>query len=213
MIELKGEPGTMLHIWLEYNSSDPNYFENSSLKMNITWKEIEQQNLKENQGLFEIATQRFELQHFYHKKSWSEAEEFCQRKGGHLASIVSQKEQEELVGLLGSRYFWLGGSDAEKEGQWTWTDQKPWSVQYWNESEPNGRGGENCLAIIDGIWTDNDCDKDTLDGFVCRLPTTMTNFWSFARLFAGSKQNKTITNFLQKLLLGSIFKKEMIQLL
>ena len=89
--------------------------------------------------------------------------------------------------------MWLGGSDAQKEDLWTWTDGTAWEVNYWNQSEPNGRGGENCLAILQGAWTDNNCSKTTLDGFVCRLPSTLTNFWDLARLFSENKMHSKST--------------------
>ena len=198
-VDLSEKQMPNFHIWLTYNSSDPGYFEDSSLKINISWEEAGPQDAQEKQEFLRIDNQRLELRHFYQKASWGEAEELCRQKGGHLASRVSKEEQEELVNLVGSRFFWLGGSDAQQEGNWTWNDGTPWNVEYWNESEPNGRGGENCLAILEEAWNDTDCEnKDTMDGFVCRLPTTMTNFWYMARLFSESKvQNVSTEKFFQ----------------
>ena len=58
------------------------------------------------------------------------------------------------------------------------------------------------MAILEEAWTDTDCEnKDTMDGFVCRLPTTMTNYWYMARLFSESKLKNTSTeNFFQRIL-------------
>ena len=162
-IDLSEKQMTKFHIWIKYNSSDPHYFEDSSLRINISWEDTAQQGEVKKQKSMRVDSQRLELQHFIKKVSWQEAEELCQQKGGHLASIASNEEQEELVNLVGNRFFWLGGSDAQKEGQWTWNDGTPWKMDYWNQSEPNGRGGENCLAILKEAWTDRDCEnKNTL---------------------------------------------------
>ena len=201
-IDLSEKQMTKFHIWIKYNSSNPHYYEDSSLRINISWEDTAQQGEVKKQKSMRVDSQRLGLQHFIKKVSWQKAEEFCQQKGGHLASIASKEEQEELVNLVGDRFFWLGGSDAQREGQWTWNDGTPWKMDYWNQSEPNGRGGENCLAILKEAWTDRDCEnKNTLDGFVCRLPTTTTNFWYMAQLFSESKlHNISSEQFFHKVL-------------
>ena len=68
---------------------------------------------------------------------WGSALASCQSKGGTLARITSEGEQEELAALLNftfeqgyascgpgydfSRCAWLGASDAAKEGVWSWS--------------------------------------------------------------------------------------------
>ena len=40
-----------------------------------------------------------QFQLFEEKKTWGEAEAFCQHQGGHLASIVSESENQEVTAL------------------------------------------------------------------------------------------------------------------
>ena len=70
-------------------------------------------------------------------------------KGGHLASVTSKEEQEELEKVakegeddLPGGGFWLGGSDMAEEGVWEWTDkQKVWGTfTNWVKEEPNAGG-------------------------------------------------------------------------
>ena len=70
-------------------------------------------------------------------------------KGGHLASVTSKEEQEELEKVakegednLPGGGFWLGGSDMAEEGVWEWTDrQKVWGrFTNWVKEEPNAGG-------------------------------------------------------------------------
>ena len=56
---------------------------------------------------------------------WAGAESFCVASGGHLASIHSEQELEELAQLMLEEGFgraWIGGTDLEVEGDWKWTD-------------------------------------------------------------------------------------------
>ena len=60
-----------------------------------------------------------------HELDWAGAESFCVASGGHLASVHSDQELEELAQLLLEEDFgraWIGGTDLEVEGEWKWTD-------------------------------------------------------------------------------------------
>ena len=45
--------------------------------------------------------------------------------------------------------LWIGGTDAEEEEVWKWTDSSPWGFSDWLNNEPNNFGfwdGQDCLA-------------------------------------------------------------------
>ena len=76
-------------------------------------------------------------------KSWTDAEDFCQKEGGHLASVASNATQKYMdqryrKGLGG--VVWLGGNDIEEESAWKWTDCSHWEVEFWYPGEPNNNG-------------------------------------------------------------------------
>lgn len=53
---------------------------------------------------------RYQL--FDESMSWTEAKEYCENLGGHLATITSPEEQESVESLLKSgskNSYWLGG--------------------------------------------------------------------------------------------------------
>ena len=72
------------------------------------------------------------------KKTWEEAEVYCQNQGGHLASIVTEKEENEVLYLAAGDYdstywsyvdsqaVWVGGTDKDEEGSWKWSDDSSW---------------------------------------------------------------------------------------
>jgi len=117
------------------------------------------------------------------KKNWTEAEDFCQREGGHLASVTSNATRDfvlEGMNRTGQNNSYIGGNDIEQEGTWKWTDCSPWGTTFWAvPKEPNGQGRENCLQQIlkwtynganglkgyDHKWNDMPCSDKM--GFVC----------------------------------------------
>ena len=55
----------------------------------------------------------------------------------------------------------IGGSDKDHEGSWTWIDGSPFEFTNWGEDEPSGDNTENCLEIVgakNGVWNDVPCD-------------------------------------------------------
>ena len=55
--------------------------------------------------------------------NWQEAENYCRKKGGHLASVNS-KVENDFIRKISSGWFWLGLSDF-KEGDWICSDGSP----------------------------------------------------------------------------------------
>ena len=104
-------------------------------------------------------------------RNWTDAEGFCQKEGGHLASVAS----DETMGfvLLGAHKrglndVWLGGNDIAQEGEWSWTDCTPWDVDFWAPGQPSTDG--HCLHYSKTVypWNDRGCnDERGMDGFLC----------------------------------------------
>ena len=102
-------------------------------------------------------------------KTWQDAENHCQKEGGHLTSIHSPEEQN-LVVSLHSGSFWAGGSDLDTEGNWKWTDNTSLSFTDWRKEEPNGGETENCLELIrveNSFWNDRQCSDPLY--FICKI--------------------------------------------
>ena len=104
------------------------------------------------------------------KMSWDDAEAFCRRKGGHLASVTSEDInafvlQEKMLRNL--EHLWIGGSDKENEDSWSWSDGSLWSFTKWFENQPNNAdGNEDCLQVYpDEKWYDRPCAEN--ESFVC----------------------------------------------
>merc|ERR1712107_79585 len=121
---------------------------------------------------------------FYHKKHvhWPEAEDFCVKCGGHLASVHSQGEHDFIHNDLvkgfneeGYPYVgvWLGGRALEKNGEYGWSDGTPWDYTNWAPSQPrepwNNMYDTHRLHIwkhYDYLW--NDTIEEQIYPFVCK---------------------------------------------
>lgn len=75
--------------------------------------------------------------------SWEEADRRCQEMGGHLATITSQAEMDEIIALAeanGAKYVWLGGyTSYDQNGNvfGHWVTGEEFSFQAWSEREPS----------------------------------------------------------------------------
>ncbi|XP_026209210.1 ladderlectin-like [Anabas testudineus] len=85
--------------------------------------------------------------------TWADAEKNCLYHGGNLASVHSFEEHhviQSMILKLTHAYplTWIGGSDAQQEGTWFWSDGTAFRLQYWAPGQPNNLGsGQHCLLM------------------------------------------------------------------
>ena len=121
------------------------------------------------------------------KKSMQEAEMACLRAGGHLASIHSDQQLDDIRGL-GGNGSWIGLHDRHVEagcsgggdGGFVWLDGSPTDFVAWASGEPNDwsngaahcdldedEGSEDCVQMdATGEWFDVDCEQE--QEFICQ---------------------------------------------
>lgn len=152
--------------------------------------------------------------HYYYAYSsvmnWTEAKSACERVGGHLATITTQGEQDAIMDYLqtksGRSGYWLGGTDRNKEGVWTWVTGEAWSYTHWDKVQPDntvspgnyapdGQKDEDYLGIAmgarnwagNGFWNDfsnNHNGSDTGLGYLCE--------WDYASDWAGKEIQQAV---------------------
>ncbi|XP_051258056.1 galactose-specific lectin nattectin-like isoform X2 [Dicentrarchus labrax] len=93
--------------------------------------------------------------------TWSEAERACLALGANLASVHSRADNEWVWGLINNKPAWIGGSDAQQNNIWLWSDGTRVGYTNWCTGEPNNnQGRQHCLHINwDGkkCWDDVEC--------------------------------------------------------
>ncbi|XP_076874381.1 uncharacterized protein LOC143524273 isoform X1 [Brachyhypopomus gauderio] len=94
-------------------------------------------------------------------KNWTDSREECRNRGADMVIITSTEEQIFTAALTGSNTAWIGLTDTEEEGVWTWVDGTALTTRYWNENEPNNLGNnENCAETGSSEkkgWNDASC--------------------------------------------------------
>ncbi|XP_033624558.1 macrophage mannose receptor 1-like [Asterias rubens] len=118
------------------------------------------------------------------RKSWQEAEGWCNQEGGNLASVHGSDEQNfinnKMAGLTVESH-WIGIREYEIEGKYTWSDNTPIDFENWVAGEPNDfNGEEQCgeLYAGDGKWNDANCGIDK--NFICRKNVNSVNPITYA---------------------------------
>ena len=111
--------------------------------------------------------------------AWDLAEQQCVAWGGHLASIGAAEENAFLngwpaeLGLANAdgSGIWIGGSDAQRDGQFLWVDGSPFSFAGWAPGQPDNGAGVDCIEKRNdgaGQWYDRRC-VDSLR-YLCERP-------------------------------------------
>ncbi len=109
---------------------------------------------------------------YYDTLTWEEAKAACEAKGGHLATITSEKEQYLLeLSNDKNQNLWIGGY-KNADGQWCWVNGEPWTYENWGDGEPNNSSnvvaGESCVVMWPEKWNDL-ANSNTYEqsGYIC----------------------------------------------
>ncbi|XP_073411783.1 hepatic lectin-like isoform X1 [Dendrobates tinctorius] len=99
------------------------------------------------------------------KSNWFKARSMCVLKNSDLAVINNENEQRFIGTKTGARAYWIGLTDTEVEGNWTWVDGTDYKSSYknWMPNEPNSSGGdEDCGHVWkEAKWNDKNCHDST----------------------------------------------------
>ena len=96
------------------------------------------------------------------KFTWDEAKSDAENRGGYLAVITSQQEQNVINQIVksASTYLWLGGTSTG--GEWKWITGENWNYTNWSFNEPSNDGAylsiwanESVTNRDLGTWNDS----------------------------------------------------------
>ena len=115
---------------------------------------------------------------FPHKLTWQAAENYCNERGGHLASVTSDLEMGAVFSTVATTddlyliNVWLGAGKNETTGKWAWIDGNEWVYDDWYEWNAF-EIYDNCLMshldayTFEGTWRSDNCD--TSNEFICEF--------------------------------------------
>ena len=109
-------------------------------------------------------------------KTWENAKKECEKWDARLVKIDSREENDfiktELLPTDKDGNYWIGLSDSDNEGNWTWTDGTQLDsdgYKNWGENQPkNNDNNEDCVLIRKretdpdhyGKWYDRPCSLE-----------------------------------------------------
>ena len=92
--------------------------------------------------------------------SWSDAQAAATAAGGYLMTVTDATEQAIVTGFMDDTgdEAWLGGTDKDSEGVWTWVTGEPWDYTNWYPGEPNAAFEDEDYLLtqvqVGGAWID-----------------------------------------------------------
>ncbi|XP_066544721.1 secretory phospholipase A2 receptor isoform X2 [Amia ocellicauda] len=110
------------------------------------------------------------------KRSWEEADFFCQALGANLVSFNHYEEELFLNEILKTmfdsgedRWFWVGFNkrNPESGGAWEWSDDTP-VVSSFIEDKNNEDDNKNCGVYKTGMIMPQRCDAQ--HEWICKMP-------------------------------------------
>lgn len=90
--------------------------------------------------------------------SWMEARKACEAKGGHLATITSEEEYEEICELAdesGLTYLWIGANLYSETDLWEnvgWITGEDWAFSKWYPGEPSKEDVDGAKEYYLCLW-------------------------------------------------------------
>lgn len=107
------------------------------------------------------------------EKRYSDAQLYCQSRGGHLAMPKDEAANAVIARYIsdaGLSRVYIGIHDLEREGVFTYVDRSPMTTfSKWRKGEPNNAyDNEDCAEMVSsGEWTDVSCHPTMY--FVCEF--------------------------------------------
>jgi len=100
--------------------------------------------------------------HAYKKircRNLKDAKNRAAAKGAYLVAINDAAEQKWLSGLFRNHLYWIGLSDAEKEGEWIWESGEPLTYTNWGAKHSFPRStlspekkNNAVMTFVNGQW-------------------------------------------------------------
>ena len=104
-----------------------------SVRNEIVSSNVSGKNIQEYKG------NRYQL--INENMTWTEAKTYCEKIGGHLATVTDESEQEFLTSLTiengSNKNYWLGGYRDNSYSEWKWITGESFIYSNWDSGEPN----------------------------------------------------------------------------
>lgn len=110
--------------------------------------------------------------------TYEEAVQYCNSKGGYLATLTSQEENDfvySYISIQGCKKAYFGLSRSVGEGDWEWCTGETLDYTNWHSGKPGSKSSNKDYALLyykysDGSWNNGDFSGRTVSGgsaFIC----------------------------------------------
>lgn len=112
--------------------------------------------------------------------NWEGARTDAETQGGYLATFTSQEEWDIAMASLGEGALdgvsgaWIGATDADVEGTWTWVTGEPFTFDVWASGQPDDFNNSDVAEVSGGFgamlgkWFDTGASVSR-DGYILEI--------------------------------------------
>ena len=82
---------------------------------------------------------------------WDDAKKYCEERGGHLATITSEDEEnflKDLVSKQGTKNSYCLGGYVNKIGMWNWITGEKFNYTNWGAGQPDNYLGKEDVLMM-----------------------------------------------------------------
>ena len=107
-------------------------------------------------------------------RTWAAARDHCASQGSAVAVFEHPAEATWVSRQAFDRRrqrYWIGLTDADREGTFTWIDGQALAASYWAEDQPNDNDDADCVVTDPdwyGRWNDQPCGRQY--AVICEAP-------------------------------------------
>lgn len=127
-------------------------------------------------GCVEDGVTHYYFMYMSYSMTWEEANSFCNKLGGHLATPTTPLQNETAFSAIDPDYYYtsvyFGMTDAGSYGNWRWITGEPFDYAPWHAGEPSEYSANEDYGCYypdfkDSSWNDGNYQSEGIKLFIC----------------------------------------------
>ncbi|XP_052817216.1 macrophage mannose receptor 1-like [Mya arenaria] len=131
---------------------------------------VHHHNHHDGYSLFEDGNTRLCVLIVDHRETWEDAKRNCanEHHHGRLVVLDSHEKMSLMDHNKEDHDYWVGAADQNSNNQFSWLNEHHVGPHLWNSGQPNDPHHQHCVAYVDKLLSDRNCDDEYR--YICEIP-------------------------------------------